>query len=137
MRRQEGIRREFGERLPQETEILEAFDRALEDLRQAAGGLYVFAEEGGDAADLSNALTLLDRAMGPLGACLKAIQGIEYDLLDYSEDPALDRLHEAFTSGVTSATLLRSSSQPWGSRSAQYSSRTSTRIDETPAAEVE
>lgn len=87
-------RTEFQTRNPNETEIVERLDSATEDLRQAVGGFYVFIE-GASLVDLSNALTLFDRAVGPIGACLKAMKMIESDRADFSEAVPLQRLHEA------------------------------------------
>lgn len=91
----EDIRSGFVTRHPEEPELAQAFQAALEALRQSAGGMFIYLQEGRRPADLSNALTLFDRAMNSLGACFLAMRELEYDSLEYSEDPHLDRLRKA------------------------------------------
>lgn len=90
----ERARAQFAVRNPDEKEILAASASALESLRQAAGGFVVYLEEG-RTVDLSHALSLLDGAVGPLGACIKAMKMVEFNLHDFSEHPALQALHDA------------------------------------------
>jgi len=82
-------------RHPEETELATALADATDSLRHAAGGLFVYLQEGRDPADLSNALTLLDRALNTLGACFEAMREVEFDSLEFSENPHLDRLYQA------------------------------------------
>ncbi|MBM3463150.1 MAG: hypothetical protein FJX76_13690 [Armatimonadetes bacterium] len=89
---------EFRERNPAETEVISAHDRALEELKQSVGGLNIYLEEG-RIQDLSNALSLFDRAINQLAACMKAMKMVEYDRLQFSEMPAPDRLYQAIKAG--------------------------------------
>ena len=84
----------FAERNPGEWEISARLGPAIETLREAVGGFYVFLEEA-RPVDLSNALTLFDRAVGSVGACMRAMKMVESDRADFSEAVPLQRLHEA------------------------------------------
>ncbi len=90
-----GVHAGFVSRHPEEVELAEALGAATDQLRHAAGGFFVYLQEGRDPEDLSNALTLLDRALNSLGACFQAMRQVEFDGLEYSENPHLDRLSKA------------------------------------------
>ncbi len=85
----------FVARHPQEPELAGSLAQATDSLRHAAGGLFLYLQEGRDPVDLSNALSLLDRAMNSLGACFLAMREVEYEILEFSENPHLDRLAKA------------------------------------------
>lgn len=85
---------QFAARNPGEVEIVARLGGAIDDLRQAVGGFYVYIEDA-RTVDLSNALTLFDRAVGPIGACMKAMKMVEADRAHFSEAVPLQRLHEA------------------------------------------
>ncbi|MCE7868854.1 hypothetical protein DYH09_00590 [bacterium CPR1] len=94
-----GLARErFAASHPDETAIVQALDPALESIKEATGGFALYLQ-GRQANDLSNALTLLDRAMGPLAACLKAMRTLEYELSTFSEDPLYERCFRALSRG--------------------------------------
>lgn len=92
-RQMEEVLARFTASHPEEGEIRQHMAAGLEELRLALGGLFVYLEEQRDLADLSQALSLLDRATQKLAACLTVMKDLEFQAAEFSEDPALERAH--------------------------------------------
>lgn len=91
----ESVRSGFAVRHPERTELIESFEAAIEGLKQSAGGMFLYLQETHSILDLSNAVTLFDRSVNWLGAVFRAMRDVEYQSLQFSEDPILDRLAQA------------------------------------------
>ncbi|MEW6283010.1 MAG: hypothetical protein AB1758_30635, partial [Candidatus Eremiobacterota bacterium] len=87
---------------PDEKELLAELGAAVEDLKLAAGGFFVFTESG-QPEDLSNALSLLERSTRRLSPCLEALHMVEDET--FSPELRLEELkagadREAFARAV-------------------------------------
>lgn len=81
---------ELKSRFPDEEVLTGFFERQLERLKQAAGGIYIFLEEGGAVSDLVIAVSLLDRAGMDLWAAYSALNQLYFSSCKYSVHPVVE-----------------------------------------------
>ena len=77
----------------QEPELKAEFDKALEQMKQAAGGLFHITQNQAQIQEISQTADLLQRGGKMLCLCLAQMQDLEAELAEFSVDPLLERLH--------------------------------------------
>jgi hypothetical protein len=76
-------------RFPEEEVLTEFFETQVKAMKEAAGGIYIFLEEG-KVEDLAVAVTLLDRAGEALWAAFSALHQTNIRQKKYSDFPKVD-----------------------------------------------
>jgi hypothetical protein len=80
-------------RFPDEKQLIDFFQETLRMLKEGAGGLFIYLEEGG-VENLTTAVSLLDRAGMKLWAAFSALNQLSIEKQSFSTDPALDDAHQ-------------------------------------------
>lgn len=82
----------FRDRHPERADLAEGLEEVTGSLEQAAGGVFLYLQEGRDPVDLSQALSLMDRGLLALGRIFQGMREVQHSGLVFSENPVLDRL---------------------------------------------
>lgn len=89
----------FSSRFPGEPEIVRHLEESLQYLRQGLGGVYLFLLEEASASELGVALKALVRGGNGAVSGMAAMDQVVSDNQQYSKDPVLEALFQAFHQG--------------------------------------
>ncbi|MCA9775427.1 MAG: hypothetical protein KC800_01865 [Candidatus Eremiobacteraeota bacterium] len=93
--RVEGRATAFGARYPDELELLDAMQVALEQMKEALGAIFLHLTEREGGEDLKEAAQLISQGGPTSVACLQAMTSVADSRAEYSRDPVLEILFQA------------------------------------------